>query len=150
MNRNNKNIYFLVVLLCLFCISIGYAAINRTLSITGNSLVNQNTWDIHFENLKITGGSAIVTKEPTIENSNLSVDFNIMLNLPGDFYEFTVDVVNDGTIDAMIDSITKMPEFTEEQKKYLNYTIKYSNGEEFEENQLLLNNSFVKIRVSEN
>ena len=36
-----------------------------------------------------------------------------------------VDVVNSGSIDAMIDSIIKTPELTESQKKYIDYYIEF-------------------------
>ena len=121
MRRKSKNFYILFILIVLFGVSVGYAAMSRALTINGNSEVKQNTWDIHFENVQIKKGSVTATKEPTLENSNTSVNFSFMLDLPGDYYEFTVDAVNRGTIDAMIDSITKTPELTTEQEKYLNY-----------------------------
>lgn len=49
--------------------------------------------------------------------------------MPGEFYEFTVDVVNEGSIDAMIDSVVKTPELTSAQAKYIKYEISYENGE---------------------
>ena len=48
--KTNKNKFWVLILTLFLCLSIGYAAISRTLSITGNSEVKQNTWDIHFEN----------------------------------------------------------------------------------------------------
>ena len=47
------------------------------------------------------------------------------LILPGDFYEFTVDIVNNGIIDTMIDSINKALDLIVAQEKYLNYIIEY-------------------------
>ena len=82
--------YFMVVVV--FCISVGYAAINRTLNIKGNSLVKENVWDIHFENVQVSIGSVGIDNLPKIDNSNLSVAFDCFLNLPGDFYEFTIEV----------------------------------------------------------
>ena len=145
--KKNKNIQIAIIIIILFGITIGYAAINRTLTITGNSEVLKNTWDIHLENVQIRSGSVTATKEPTLENSNLSVDFNVMLNLPGDFYEFTVDVVNKGSIDAMIESITKTPTLTEEQSKYLNYIIEYQNGTQVISNQLIKKGSYARLKV---
>ena len=146
MKYKNRNLYIVFILLIVFGISIGYAVINRNLTITGNSEVKQNTWDIHFDNIQVTPGS-VSSSIPTLDNVNLSVNFNFMLNLPGDFYEFTVDVVNRGTIDAMIDSITKTPQLTETQQKYLNYIIEYQNGEQIQTNQLVENKSYVRFKV---
>ena len=96
--KNKKYTLFLIVLLC---ISIGYAVLNTTLNINGKSSISKNTWDVHFDNVKINDGSVEAVKIPVVENST-TVDFEVALNLPGDYYEFTVDVVNNGTIDAMI------------------------------------------------
>ena len=147
MKKNNQSIYFILIVIVLFGITVGYAAINRTLSITGNSEVVKNTWDIHFENINVKRGSVVASKTPTIENSNLTVDFSAILNLPGDFYEFTVDVVNSGTIDAMIDSIVKTPELSEEQKKYINYIIEYQNKEQVNSKQLITAGEFIRLKV---
>ena len=129
MKSKKNKIYYLIIILVLFGVSIGHAVMNRTLSITGNSLVNQNTWDIHFDNPLVTEDS-VTLDLPTIDSKNFVVSFDVNLDLPGDFYEFTVDIVNDGTIDAMIDSIQNTYVLTEEQKKYLNYTITYQGGDE--------------------
>ena len=126
--KNNNKIY-IIFLILISCITIGYAVTNRELTITGNSEVKSNTWDIHFENVQVRNGSVTATKVPTIDNENDAIDFLVKLDLPGDFYIFTVDVVNSGTIDGMINTITKAPELTDTQKKYLNYTIEYENGE---------------------
>ena len=67
--------------------------------------------------------------------------------MPGDFYEFTIDVVNNGSIDAMIDSVTKEPTLTETQAKYLNYIIEYQNGESINTKQLVSKESFVRLKV---
>ena len=146
MRNSNKNIV-LIMLMFLFCISVGYAAINRMLNITGSSEILKNTWDIYFENVQVVNGSVDATL-PVIDAATKStVNFNVVLNLPGDFYEFTVDVVNDGTIDAMIESITKTLELTEEQKKYMNYKLEYQNGEEINSKQLVEAGEFVRLKV---
>ena len=147
MIRKNDRYILLLFLMIVVCISIGYSVMNRILTISGNSEVKRNTWDLHFENIKVKDGSVVATKEPTIDNSNLSIDFNFMLNLPGDFYEFTVDVVNAGTIDAMIQSVSKTPELTDSQKKYINYIIEYQNGEQITMNQLVPFGEFVRLKV---
>ena len=100
-----------------------------------------------FENVKVTSGSVSSDEDPVINNGNLSVNFNFMLNLPGDFYEFTIDVVNRGSIDAMIDSIEKTPTLTDEQKKYMSYIIEYENSEQISVNQLVKAGEEVKLKV---
>ena len=118
MKRNN-NMYIVIIAVLLLCVTIGYAALNSTLNITGKSNISKNTWDVHFDYISVGKGSVDEIKEPTIVDET-SLDFEVVLNLPGDYYVFTVCVINDGTIDAMIESIVKEPELTDEQKKFLN------------------------------
>ena len=141
-----KKNYGLFILLFLIVISIGYAALNTTLNINGKSTISKNTWDVHFDNINVTDESVEAVKLPTIEDDT-TVDFEIALNMPGDFYEFTVDVVNNGTIDAMIESINKTPILTEEQAKYLDYTITYQNNLEITSKQLVKKDESVRLKV---
>ena len=75
------------------------------------------------------------------------MDFTTTLNMPGDFYEFTVDVVNSGSIDAMIEKVTKTPELTADQAKYLNYTVSYANGESITNKQVIASGVTMPIKV---
>ena len=148
MKRRTNYYYFVLILIVLFCISAGYAVLNKTLSINGNTEVKQNTWDLHFENIQVRNESVNADSLPIIDNSTkTSVSFNVDLNVPGEFYEFTVDVVNAGTLDAMIDSIVKTPELTDSQKKYLDYIIEYQNGEQIVTKHMIPKGDFVRIKV---
>ena len=129
MKKSNKKFTLLAVAL-LFVISIGYAALSTTLSINGTANIASNSWDVHFANLQTTTGSVTPTTAPTISGTNTTtLTWAVSLAQPGDFYEFTVDAVNGGTINAKIaeNGITKT-DLTTEQDTYLNYTVTYSNG----------------------
>ena len=146
MGRKNKSIYIILIIVLLICVTIGYAVINTTLNINGKSSVSKNTWNIYFDNIQIKNGSTGEVKTPTISDQT-TIDFEVALNLPGDFYEFSVDVVNNGTIDAMIENITKEPELTEAQQKYLNYIITYENDEAITTKKLVKKEEFVRLKV---
>ena len=101
MRRNRNKI---IVVLLILLISIGFAFLSSNLSIIGNTLVSKQTWDIHFESPTKVGGNVDAT---SLELTNsTTVDFSADLLKPKDSYEFSVDVVNNGSIDAMISSIT--------------------------------------------
>ena len=146
MKFSSKKIHNKLIIIALLFVTIGYATLNSTINIAGKSNISKNTWDLHFDNIQIKEGSAGEVKTPTIENKT-TVDFEVNLNLPGDFYEFTVDVVNTGSIDAMINNIEKTPVLTEEQAKYLNYTITYEKNENITTKQLVKKEEYVRLKV---
>lgn len=143
---NRKILYFTlgIILISVLSLTIVYATLSVTLNITGNSEITASNWDIHLDNPSVKS-SSVHNNLPTINNNNLS--FNAILSTPGDFYEFTVDVVNNGSIDAMIDSIVKTPELTTEQAKYIKYEITYENGESISTNQTLNKGTSTPIKV---
>ena len=144
-NRKILYLFLCIVVICVFSLSIAYAALFAVLNISGNADIVASTWAIHLDNVIVTKNSVDADSPRFLSNNSL--EFDVTLNMPGDFYEFTVDVVNDGTIDAMIDSVTKTPTLTSEQSKYLDYVIEYRNGESIETKQLIKAGSYVKLRV---
>ena len=146
-NIDRKILYITlgIVLISIFSLTIIYAALSTTLNINGNAEVSSASWDIHLDNVQLNSGSATTTA-PTITESRTAT-FSTTLSTPGDFYEFTIDVVNEGSIDAMIDSVTKTPTLTTAQAKYLNYIVEYQNGESINTKQLVAKNSFVRLKV---
>lgn len=145
--RDKRKPYMMVLILIVLFLGLGYAYLNTTLSINGISNVVSNTWNIYWDNVQIKSGSVTgeqVITVPTIDTNKTSVVFLVNLKKPGEYYEFTVDAKNDGSIDAMIDVITKTS-----VPNYLRYTVTYSDGIELSQNQLLNANSLetYKVRV---
>ena len=134
-----------LILVCVFTLTIAYAALSAVLTISGNARVSAADWDIYLANPKVTNGSATTTV-PSIKTSS-TVEFSTTLNMPGDFYEFTIDVVNAGSIDAMIENVVKTPELTADQAKFLKYEITYQNGESITTKQLLAKETTMPIKV---
>ena len=134
-----------IALVCVFTLTIAYAALNAVLTIQGTAQVSSADWDIHLANPRVTNGS-VTTTVPTLTTGK-SLTFSTTLNMPGDFYEFTVDVVNSGSIDAMIEKVTKTPELTVDQAKYLNYTVSYANGESVANKQAIAAGVTMPIKV---
>ena len=148
--RRRNNIQ-LILLILVIALGIGYAYINSDLNINGTAQVNSANWDVHWANIAITNGSVSgtnVVTQPTISNQT-TVNYSIILSTPGDYYEFTVDAVNGGSIDAMIDTInSKLNGVTiTTLPAYLNYTVTYSDGVELEQNHQLLANTTEKYKV---
>ena len=134
-----------LVLVCVFTLTVAYSALSAVLTIQGSAQVTSADWDIHLSNPKVKNGSA-TTNLPIIKTSS-SLEFSTTLNMPGDYYEFTVDVVNAGDIDAMIENVVKTPDLTTEQAKFLKYEITYQNGESITTKQLLAKDTTMPIKV---
>ena len=123
--RSHNGIIALVILL--LGISIGYAALTTTLVINGESTIKKVVWNMHFKNAHTEDGSVSIDtthgeKAAYIPNSDeTKVEYKVSLKQPGDFYEFTVDVVNDGTLDAKISSNPTLVG-TDGYNQYVEYT----------------------------
>ena len=145
--KDRKVLYMIlgIVFISVFTLTVAYAALNAVLDISGRAEVYGMNWDVHFDNVKVTNGS-VSGDDPRITSATTAT-FSTVLNMPGEFYEFTIDVVNDGSIDAMIENVTKTPTLTSEQAKYLKYDITYQNGESITTRQLVEKNSFVRLKV---
>ena len=125
-NRKRSTLAGALVLLCL-SLTLGFAYLTTELNIDGVVNVASSVWDIHFENIEISPDSVTATTDPTISNDT-TITFATTLEKPGDFYEFTTDIVNDGTYDAKIDSIALSPTLTSEEQEFFEYKIEYTDG----------------------
>ena len=135
MNQKNKKITTYFVLFSLLLIGIIYAILQANLQINGTAKIGANTWDIHFDNIVVNENSVALSTGDSgaviDPENNCKIDFEVTLSTPGDFYEFTVDVVNAGTIDGMIGELTKTiqvnNEIVSEIPDYLDYSVTYSD-----------------------
>ena len=128
MNNKRTNFSIAIIVLLIIGISIGYAALSASLNIIGGSKIKKSSWDIHFKNLHVKEGSVEATSPAVIKPNKMDINYDITLAKPGDFYEFTVNVVNDGTIDAKLSADPTLSGLTPEQKVYANYTVTYNDG----------------------
>ena len=142
-NRKNKGLLIVALILC---ITIGYAALTTTLNITGNSEIKNAKWDIHFANLVVDDTSVEAATPATIDANKTTVNYTVNLVKPGDSYSFNVDVVNEGTIDGMINIVSNTG-LTAEQQKYVEYSITYANGVELKEKDGLKAGAKKNIKV---
>lgn len=129
-----RNALFFTFFSLLF-IGVGYAVITSNLNINGILSVDKISWDVHFENYTEDINNNI---EATYEfiNDNTALQYNLTLVKPGDKYSATFDIVNDGTIDAMVSSVS-MTGLLDDQKNYIDYSITYLDGTEIKEKDSL-------------
>ena len=129
--KSKTKLYLILVFSLSLFIGLGYSYLQTALGINGLTKVSKNNWDVHFENLKVTDNN-------TVLDGTTSVKSTITLN-PGDVYYYTVDVVNNGTIDAKVGSISPIT-IESEYRNVLEVDANYVNpasGEVLSQNDIL-------------
>lgn len=135
--RNSQTIIIAVLAVAVLFMSVGFALFAQTLNIQGNVQVEPAKWSVRWDSTsyqKATGsvdildGNLTANSGPTLTNTD--VTFGAKLAKPGDFAEFTINAINDGTFDAQLTAIT-LTSLTAAQAKYLEYTVTY-NGVEYD------------------
>lgn len=126
MKLNIKSQIAITVIAFLF-MGIGYAYLNASLQLEGTAHIGSSNWNLKFSNATIVGASATTTY-PSNSNSNKptiisgvgthEIDYQVIFNQPGDYYEFTFDVVNSGGFKASEQDAKKV------------FKIKIGDGEE--------------------
>ncbi len=159
MRTNKKKTKLIILLLLLLMLGIGFAALSTTLKINGSTTIKKNTWNVYWKNASVTPGSVSsdipeITDDPDAEEGegvNTIISWDTTLDVPGDYYEFTVDAVNDGSIDAMVtgiqskvngNDISTLPD-------YIKYSVTHIDGNPIDVNHKLgayLSETY-KIRV---
>ena len=138
--RRTKALVVVVLLIVIAGLTVAFAALSSSLNINGTAYLDAAKWGIKFENLSepVSVGTATTTGTAKIEETKSAEinGINVSLSTPGDKVTYTVDLVNEGTINAKIDKIEKTV-LTEEQQKYLTFKVTYKDGAEVSEGDIL-------------
>ena len=141
MKKNKKNKTLLTVLILLLAITIGYAAIATTLKINGSADVKSARWNVYWDenSIAVTEGSVATTQgneARVTDSSKTQIEYSVELSEPGDFYEFTVDAVNEGSLNAKIapngvkNNVYESDGTTPKNlPNYIGYTVKYAEND---------------------
>lgn len=141
---NRKKVFiFLFLFLFLLGIGIGFAYVNTSLEITGIAKVKDAKWGIQLNNYTLTDGSVTPNADPTITDTTIS--FAAKVNEPGEFYGFSIDVENNGTINAAIANFNVSPDFS--TINYLDASFTYEDGTPVQNGDLLIAGTAKRIIV---
>lgn len=106
MGSKVQNIVLGTLTVCLISLTVIYARLTQKLDINANSNSKSSTWDIHFENLNssVIGKAKLSSdNQLAIMNDSTTISGSIgNLYLPGDSIIYTFDIVNKGTIPAVL------------------------------------------------
>ena len=107
--------------------------------------------DVTESEATITESGAKVSDKGTSnlkDTSTTEVEFTANLQMPGDYYEFTVTIANDGTVPAMLEAAPEPITLTEDQKKYMDCKVTYdTDGSELKAKDAIHAGKEVKIKV---
>lgn len=123
---NTQNILIIALSIVVIAMSIGFAAIERDLQITGTVNLTGNVFQVQFQdNSYDEVENSVQATSATL--SGLSGTYTVTLAKPGDFYEFTGVIENVGNFDASLTEVTLTNSLTAEQQKYITYTVTYDS-----------------------
>ncbi len=106
--RKIRKLTVVALVVAVLGLTVAFAALSQTLTINGTASVDSASWDIHFANL--TGpdieGGAEAQGSPTLNATTIS-GLNMSVTKPGDSVTYYFDIVNAGTIDAVLNTDLK-------------------------------------------
>ena len=105
---NNKKVFILMLIILLLILAVGYAVFSEILTISGTANA-KGTFDLEFQNAEVVKNIGADKEKTTAE---ISADKNTLtvnvgdLAYPGAGVEFSVDIVNVGTMPAEVQAVT--------------------------------------------
>lgn len=135
-----------VLAVAILVMSVGFALFSQNLQINGTATFTAAKWDVHFDTASF-GEDSTIKATPTPTPSGTSVSYAVTLEKPGDEYQFHINVVNEGTIDAVLKSIT----ITNDQASapYIKHTVTYA-GTDFTETTSSIPSGIATLAKKEN
>lgn len=123
----------MILVVFLVLIVFGYAFISTSVV---NNKKDELVWHVTFKNISVVSGSVDAIIPATISSTGTEINYVVDLINSTDYYKFEVDVVNDGNIDAKVDSVFR-DSLSYEQQKFIDYEITYIDGSVVNRNDIL-------------
>lgn len=130
-SKRPSNTIICVFFLSLFFVAIGFSYIRSSLAINGSTEIVKGAWNIHFDNIRniTSSGSTLEVKNaPTLNESKKVIDFSLKFNNDFEYYQFLVDIVNEGEISGTVGDISF---YLGSLSGFLDYSITYEDGSAF-------------------
>lgn len=107
--KKKKNIG--VSLITIFCMivlfmGVGYASFQEFSTVSG-TVDNGSVWNVHFDKIEATvpDGSLAVNHQAELDATKKTAIIDVSLSQPSDEISYALTVVNEGNIDAIVESI---------------------------------------------
>ena len=146
--RRTRNLAVIAVAVAILGMSVGFAALQQSLAITGTGTVRSATWGISFSNLQppVLVGATVDTPAQLAVNST-TLTFAVSLHKPGDSVQYNFDVRNNGTIDARISSVN-ITGISEAAAANITYSLTYADGSPIAVNDTLAQGASRNLRLT--
>ena len=107
LNRTNRNYIIMGLCAILLIMGVGYAAFQSQLKISGTSNIASN-FLVKITGIEVSSKSGGAADKPEITTYNdTSATFGTTLQSPGDSITYDITIENQGTIDAVLKTISK-------------------------------------------
>lgn len=103
--NNKKNFVIIALFVAIVAMGVGYAALTQVLTINGTAGVGDAKWAVEITNIAESDMVGATTKG-SLDYDATSATFAVDLAYPGASATYDVTVANNGTIDAVLESIS--------------------------------------------
>ena len=150
--KKNSKKDILLILLLLFMIfilsivTVTYTFNSKIIDIIGfTGVYRETSWKVDFDNISLDREGSIYVEEISASNTSIK-DFDITFIRPGDAFTIRLDVVNNGTLDAKLETFkisnivctynngSSADDYCD---KYISYSIKYKDGSSIKKDDVL-------------
>lgn len=107
MREKNKRTFIIIALVVtILFIGVGYAALRQALVINGTASIGDASWDVKITDIKEGTLIGATTAENGLSHETTSATFSTILQYPGASASYVVTIANEGSINAILDSIS--------------------------------------------
>lgn len=128
MNTKKKNLVLVVLLVLVLAVAGGYALMRQTLTINGTANIDAN-WKVKITNIA-EGTLTDATTDGTPTFTDTSATFSVDLAKPGATATYIVTVANEGSIDAVLESVAGVEDANNAEPKTVTFSINAAEGDE--------------------
>lgn len=137
-----KNMNYLALAIILL-LSTGFAFLASDLLLRGNVLLKAYTFRMTLNNPSVKTGS-VAGDTPTVSSDGTKLYCGADFTYPGEYYEVEFYIVNSGTQDGEITTLT-FPSLTTTESRYISYSLKYENGDPVSLHDIIESNTSTKV-----
>ncbi len=102
---------------------------------SGLSINSTNQYKgIYYDHVESTSNVVIHSVE------GMNINYSAELNIPGDYYELSFDVVNDSGVDMKVEDF-----YYHEDDSFIEYQLKYSNGKAIHKGDILKKGESIRL-----